>query len=308
MLFCFLSLFPIESTVQLLPLQAVELVKLGFTDISCVRKAIEQNQLDLHDKAIIGVQFYEDFQEKMDRDEVKEIGNIVAIAFQKYFHAAEIQIMGSYRRGSLKCGDVDILITHPKFVKCVPKGAVDELVERLRDEGHISHHLTTVDPSHKISLPLRADNLDDILLHTSNKAVTYMGVFVSPLDKAKRRRIDIKMCPSREKAFCELYFTGTSFFNRAIRWYAKAEKGMKLDNRGLFTRTAVQEKKKHSSEGKRLKATSEKEIFDILGLVYKEPHERESFAAVVPKDGWGRIMKSDIRLDYAEFELESKHD
>ena len=91
--------------------------------------ALEQNQLDLYENARIGVQFYEDFQEKMDRSEVEKIGNIVATAFRKYFQDAEIRIMGSYRRGKEKCGDVDILIIHPKFVKCVPKGAIDELVE-----------------------------------------------------------------------------------------------------------------------------------------------------------------------------------
>mgnify|MGYP001221257859 CR=1 FL=1 len=74
---------------------------------------------------------------------------------------------------------------------------------------------------------MRADNLDDILLHTSNKAFSYMGVFISPVDKEKRRRVDIKFYPYREKAFATIYFTGSGWFNRAMRWYAITKKGMK---------------------------------------------------------------------------------
>ena len=133
-----------------------------------------------------------------------------------------------------------------------------------------------------------------------------MGVFVSPTNKSKHRRIDIKFYPFRERGTASLYFTGNGWFNRAMRWYAKAEKGMKLDDRGLFTQTALEEKK-YTTKAKRLKATSEKQIFDILGLVYKEPNERDSFDAVIPKDGWRSIMKFDISLNHSEFELESKH-
>lgn len=70
--------------------------------------------MDIDQNARIGVKFYEDFQEKMGRLEVEQIGEIVSKAVKKYFRDAEVSIMGSYRRGSERCGDVDILITHPK--------------------------------------------------------------------------------------------------------------------------------------------------------------------------------------------------
>lgn len=240
----------------------------------------------------------------MGRTEVKLIGDVVAAAGRKYFQHAEITTMGSYRRGSELCGDVDVLITHPKFVKCIPKGAIDELVERLRDDGHISHHLTCVDPSHKTTLPLRAEHFDDLLMDTSKKAQSYMGVFISPLYPNKHRRIDIKFYPYEERAFASLYFTGNGWFNRAMRWYAKAKKGMKLDDTGLYALT-LREERKCSFAGKRIKAKSEKEIFNLLDLVYKQPHERNRFDAIVPK--CGSQLKFDVNVAHSDFESETRH-
>lgn len=277
-------------------------MKLGYTDINSVRRALKQNKLDLYDNARIGVKFYEDFQEKMDRNEVERIGEVVIAAGKKYFKEAEISIMGSYRRGSNRCGDIDILITHPKFVTCVPKGAVHELVERLREEGHISNHLTLVDPRFKATIPLISEQYNDVLVEKSNKAESYMGVFVSPVYHNKHRRIDIKFYPYREKAFASLYFTGNGWFTRAIRLYAKAKKGLKLDDSGLYT-LSVNDEKKMKCEGKRLKASSEKEIFDHLGLEYKEPHERDCCDAVI------ELGNSPLDLDFkmSDYNAEVQH-
>ena len=43
---------------------------------------------------------------------------------------------------------------------------------------------------------------------------SYMGVFNSPVVEGRRRRVDIKLYPYRERAFASLYFTGNGFFNR----------------------------------------------------------------------------------------------
>ncbi len=60
-----------------------------------------------------------------------------------------------------------------------------------------------------------------------------------------------------------------------------------LNDHGLF----------HSGTKDRvMEATDEKEVFDKLELVYKEPHERDCFDAVVCKDG-----RIDIELSQTEF-------
>ena len=187
------------------------MVQKGFTTIEKVRAGIKKGEINLDDRAIVGVKFYEDFQEKMDRDEVEKISYIVKEAVLSLLPDAEVSTMGSYRRGKKQCGDVDILITHAKYVKNAPFAAVDVLVEKLREDGHISHHLTSVD-SKKADFRV-IDATDSLLVNHSKTSNSYMGVFVSPLLK-KHRRIDIKFYPYREKAFATLYFTGNGHFNR----------------------------------------------------------------------------------------------
>ena len=296
------------------------MVNLGHTNINTIRLALQRNQLDIDQNARVGVQFYEDFQEKMDRLEVEKIGEIVSKAVKKYFRDAEVSIMGSYRRGSARCGDVDILITHPKvsltkferkplfsciiissictqFVTFVPKGALDDLVERLRHDGYISHHLTKVDPVQREIFHQRRGNFDDLLMNASKKAESYMGVFISPSMPRKHRRIDIKFYPYREKAFASLYFTGNGWFNRAMRWYAKSKKKMTLNDKSLYP----------IDTANRMKAKSEQDIFDLLGLVYKRPHERDSFNALVPKQEGLDEERLEIGIDHSDFQAESKH-
>ena len=256
---------------------------LGYTTIESICEGLRTKdpRLNLSDNAKIGVECYVDFQEKMTRDEVKLISQIVKNAFRERYRDAEIRTMGSYRRGKESCGDVDILITHEKYVDCTPKGAVDDVVERLRRRGHITHHLKRVDTSGIFSTDYDATKAKtaSTTTPTIQKSSSYMGVFNSPTVPGKRRRIDIKFYLYREKAFATLYFTGNGYFNRSMRLYSKRHKGMTLDDHGLFPID-------HSDgmpygDGKRVDAKAEKDIFDILGLVYKEPHERDGFDAVL---------------------------
>ena len=106
-----------------------------------------------------------------------------------------------------------------------------------------------------------------------------MGVFDSPVEDGKKRRVDIKFYPFREKAFATLYFTGNGYFNRSMRLYAKKRKGMALDDHGLYRR----DESYKNSKGDRFETKSEKEVFDLLGLVYREPQQRDSFDAVREK-------------------------
>ena len=186
-------------------------MKNGYATIEKVRNGISLGILQLEERALVGVKFYEEFQEKMDRNEVELISEIVKKAMLSFFPDAEVSTMGSYRRGKERCGDVDILITHTKYVKNAPFGAVDVLVEKLREDGHISHHLTHVD-STKTDFRV-IDATDSLLVNRVEKSKSYMGVFISPLSR-KHRRIDIKFYPFREKAFAALYFTGNGYFNR----------------------------------------------------------------------------------------------
>lgn len=62
--------------------------------------------------AQIGLQFYDDFQLKIPRQEVQHIIHVVRQAARSLY-GQEVSVIGagSYRRGKVECGDVDILIT-----------------------------------------------------------------------------------------------------------------------------------------------------------------------------------------------------
>jgi DNA ligase (NAD+) len=80
-----------------------------------------------------------------------------------------------------------------------------------------------------------------------------------------------------EFPFAILYFTGSKIFNTVMRHVA-LEKGYTMNEHGI---NKMEEKKK----GEKVERvfTSEKDIFDFLGLVYKSPIERTDGRAVVFK-------------------------
>lgn len=152
----------------------------------------------------------------LHRHEVRTITKIVEVAVKKYFPEAEVTAMGSYRRGELQCGDVDVLITHKAYQKTTPLGAMCELVERLKGQGHISHHLTKVETSYFTNMPSQDDEFipNCHFSHYPNSQ-SYMGVFNSPKIRGKHRRIDIKFYPYRERIYATVYFTGNGYFSKS---------------------------------------------------------------------------------------------
>lgn len=88
------------------------------------------------------------------------------------------------------------------------------------------------------------------------------------------RQIDVLKLPLEQYWSGILYFTGSWEFNAAMRSYAKS-KGFLLNQRGLF--------KLRGRTETLIKVTSEKEIFDILGIKYIEPQHRAGVTNIIPK-------------------------
>ena len=261
------------------------MTKHGCKNIEDIRSKLKTGEIRLDRNQKIGVDCYEDFQEKMHRDEVEKIGEIVYGAARDYLSSQEtekdklrISIMGSYRRGKQTCGDVDVLITHTDFDDEVPATFLGGVVEKLMKAGHITHHLTYICGMDKggynreWGMPPKEKGL-------KTSCSSWMGVFGSPLYPGKRRRVDIKFYPHRERVFAELYFTGSGHFNRSMRLYADRKKGLKLTDKGLFYRD------KYSTRVTDLDPKNEKEVFEYLGLKWTPPHERDCFDAVVADNG-----------------------
>lgn len=270
--------------------KASDLLNAGYRTIPQVRNDVKSGKLVLTRNQMIGLECYEDFLEKMERTEVEEIGNIVTKAVHERFPTANVMIMGSYRRGKSTCGDIDLLITHPDYMETTPLGALGELVDRLRQRGHMAYHLTQLtgmreeDSSQSSASQQVPPPEPGPYPHSSS----YMGVFYSPTAGKKKRRIDIKFYPYRERVFASLYFTGNGWFNRSMRQWSRRAKKMSLNDHGFFS---------IEQDGKRLpiEAETERQVFDLLGLVYKEPTERDCFDAVIPIEGGSiEMSRSDL--------------
>lgn len=282
--------------------RATELVERGYQSIRTLRNEVKNGMLTLDRNQYIGLQHYEDILEEMDRTEVEEIARIVCTAVKERYPSAEITIMGSYRRGKGKCGDADILISHPHYAETVPPRALGQIVDDLMTSGYISHHLTFISGMNvdkfeslpkAIAKHLTSPSQYGRSREKKDKYVSssWMGIFHSPFCKGKHRRVDIKFYPYSVRTYAALYFTGNGHFNRSMRLWATRKFNYKLSDLGLFDKDT-----NHCVMGQI--PVHEKEVFDKLNLVWKEPSERDCFDAVEcitqGTDGVLQVLENDI--------------
>ena len=77
-------------------------------------------------------------------------------------------------------------------------------------------------------------------------------------------QVDVNLTTEESWGASILMWTGTKELNVKMRAVAK-EKGLKLNQYGLFRR----------SDGVKVAGRDEEEVFEVLGLKYLEPHQRE---------------------------------
>ena len=155
-------------------------------------------------------------------------------------------IAGSYRRGAVSSGDIDILLSHNNI----------KTAEDLKNnENYMNTFLEKI------------KNM--IVGNLSLGDTKFMGVIkFTPINKA--RRIDIRYLPIESYYTALLYFTGSGNFNILMRNQA-IDKGYKLSEYHLYKVTKEDEKVIE----KPVKVNSEKHIFDIIKMEYLEPEDRE---------------------------------
>ncbi|GCB74772.1 hypothetical protein scyTo_0003863 [Scyliorhinus torazame] len=101
----------------------------------------------------------------------------------------------------------------------------------------------------------------------------YLGVCRLPGPGHRHRRLDIIVVPYSEFACALMYFTGSAHFNRSMRALAKT-KGMSLSEHTLNCHVLRKGSAKIST-GVSISTITEQDIFQQLGLPYREPCERD---------------------------------
>jgi DNA ligase (NAD+) len=233
------------------PKKAQELVNAGITTIEQLRS--RQNEV-LNDIQKIGLQYYNDIQQRIPRSEIEEYERIFNKTFDKVkSNDAKFEIVGSYRRGATSSGDIDVIIT----------GKTGETYKRFVDEL------------------IKQNIILEVLSRGTSKTLV-----ISKLPSAEyARRIDFLYAPPEEFAFGILYFTGSKIFNTVMRQRA-LDRGYTFNEHGIYH---MVNKKKGEKLGQLF--LTEKDIFDFLGMEYKEPVDRKDGRAVVDKIAYTDVGK-----------------
>lgn len=219
----------------------------GFRSLEDIR-----NLASLTGQQAVGLKHYNDFLERMPREEAAEIEQTVRVAAQALSPGLLCVACGSYRRGKLTCGDVDVLLTHPDGRS--HQGIFSRLLDKLRQQGFLT---------------------DDLVSQEDHgQQQKYLGVCQLPGPGRRHRRLDIIVVPYSEFACALLYFTGSAHFNRSMRALAKT-KGMSLSEHALRTAVVRSTQGAKVGPGQVLPTPTEKDVFQLLGLPYRAPAERD---------------------------------
>ncbi|KAK3728087.1 hypothetical protein RRG08_022138 [Elysia crispata] len=210
-----------------------------------------QQKAHLNHQQKVGVRLYDDFLDRMPREEAAEIEEVVKKAAEGIQPGIIAQTCGSYRRGQSTCGDVDILITHPDGKS--HKNVFHKLLANLKESGFLTDDLVSAE-------------------ETGNQK-KYMGVCKLPGQNRKHRRIDVIVVPYNEYGCALVYFTGSAHFNRSLRHLCKKQ-NMSLNEHAL-KQGVVRKGSEKIHEGTVVPTPTEESVFKVLKIPYRPPEERD---------------------------------
>lgn len=155
----------------------------GYRSLEDLRK-----KPDLTKNQKIGLEHYDDFLERIPRGEVEAHAKVVREALRRVEKGVQVIIGGSYRRGALTSGDIDLIITK---------------------EGVSLDHLRTIVLGTVIPKLFRVNFLQTALAIGSAQGdgSKWHGASVLPGSKVWRR-IDLLLVPWSEIGAALIYFTG----------------------------------------------------------------------------------------------------
>lgn len=236
------ALEDLESIVGVGRTKALEFIKLGITSVEELKKRIENNDIEVNEKILLGIKYYGIFQGNIPRNEITKIKTLIDKVIKQINKELKLnnennyifEICGSYRREKETSGDIDVLITKKTDDKLI--NHLEMIVNRLKEKD------------------LLVDDITD-----KNFETKYMGF--AKYKNNPVRRIDIRFVNYNSFHSALLYFTGSAELNKKMRQIAK-DLGYKLSEYGLF------------KNEKKIEINSEEDIFKILKLEYLPPNLR----------------------------------
>jgi len=227
------------------PVKARALIEAGIMNIDALRAEAARNPKLLTAAQKLGLQYYEDTQERIPRSEMMAHEDVLRRAFEAA--GLTMQVVGSYRRGLQTSGDIDCLVSSTSSVmsETAMKTTFRGVVERLIADGYIV----------------------GVLARGDAKTLAYATV-----GTGYARRLDLLLTAPTQYPYAVLYFTGSDLFNIAMRGWA-LERGYTMNEHGM---TPTSPDKPAAPLMK-----SEEDIFAFLGLQYVAPTARVNGEQIV---------------------------
>lgn len=222
------------------PTRAKQFVKDGISSVIDLKKQVSNGKINVTHHIQLGLDYYKDLQQRIPRNEITSMKKVLQKEIKNINTNLIFEICGSYRRGVQTCGDIDVLLTHPKYTKDISKQKfLQQVVKRLKEIGFIIDSLT------------------------SDGVKKYMGI--CRIDSSPcARRIDIRCVDYSAFYTGLLYFTGSRNFNIIVRNKA-LEMGYSLNEYSLTNKET----------DKKIILQSEEELFNILKIDYVKPTDRD---------------------------------
>ncbi|CRK19742.1 hypothetical protein BN1708_000407, partial [Verticillium longisporum] len=228
----------------------------------------------------IGIDHYDDLNTRIPRREVEALAAVVQSAAAALDPGVELIVGGSYRRGAVSSGDIDLIVTRkgtasarellPFLTRLTrtleARGFLVAALATSRDDdagGGTKWHGCCVLPEPEAAR-LHLGEGEDSDRGSPSASTPYRPVW---------RRIDFLVVPAAELGAALLYFTGNDIFNRSMRLLA-ARKGMRLNQRGLYRDVLRGPGRAKVTDGALLEGRDERRIFALLNVTWREPHER----------------------------------
>ena len=227
----------------------------------------------------IGIERHWDFSQRIPRSEVAEHGARVQQALTRANKDLKGIIGGSFRRGKPNSGDIDVLIVHPDADLLKLRDWVfNTAIPWLFEQGFLKCALATSRSRLKQNenTPRKGEigkkEIEYVFTPTDSSGTKFLGASQLRAN-LPWRRIDLLLVPSAHLGASLIYFTGNDIFNRSIRLLA-SKKGMRLNQYGLYKNVLRGPGRSKETEGELVEGCSEKKIFELLGVPWTEPHQR----------------------------------
>jgi DNA polymerase/3'-5' exonuclease PolX len=223
----------------------------GATTIVEVRNALRKHLKDLP------IMARADLVYNPMRTVPRELLAIVAHVFTSFpasQKTAKVYVGGSYSRGKLTSGDMDVVLPHTIW---------DRFQAYLSNNNTIHVRTPFAMGDSKIGTM--------VTVHVPSQLESKVREYLKPYNYYRDGKVNIKvdffLAKPEEYITTVLFATGSGRFNIIMRTQAK-KLGYLLSNEGLFKLSA-------KGKPKRVPIRSEKDIFQILGVTYREPTQRD---------------------------------